>query len=305
MKFKSVCLIVIVIIASCAIVSASNTISSGGNNEGVNATVFGIFNVQGDIATYVDIFIDENASVSSQVKIVDTDGVIHEVSGSGMNELGGDKYIPVGAGRYICPYYPENPIKIKYATVESTVRGEYARYNKELTPFLINLSEVPSITFPSVEDSYAVYSLNYSLNATSNTTIHNISIIPYRFYQIAYKNDGDIRWVLGMRLENIGANPQSIKPSDFKFEDQYGWKYEANMWSPYNFNEEGSTFFNYDLAHPTDSDKNPINILPGEMLRVALRFGEVSMLSIPSALEYMNGSIKMGNVTSKIVPGPE
>ena len=304
MKFKSACLIAITIIASFAIVSALNTNTTlvGGNNEGVNATVFGIFKMSGDSTTYVDVFIDANASVSSQVKIVDTDGVIH--SGSDMNKLSGDKYIPGVAGRYICLYYLENPIKIKYARVESTshVRGEYERYDKELTPFLINLNETPSTTFPSVGyDGYVVYSLKYSLDAASNTTIHNISIIPDKFYQIAY-DKGVIGWVLGMKLENIGANPQSIKPSDFKFEDQYGWKYRANMWLPYNFNEEGNTFFNYELATATDSDKEPIKILPGETLRVALRFGEVSMLSMPSALEYINGSMKINNVTSEIVP---
>ena len=52
------CLISIAIIASLAIVATSNSNRVGGNNEDVNATVFGIFNVLGDSATYVDVFIE-------------------------------------------------------------------------------------------------------------------------------------------------------------------------------------------------------------------------------------------------------
>ena len=293
MKFKSMCLISIAIIASLAIVAASNSNRVGGNNEGVNATVFDIFNVLGDSLTYVDVFIDANASVSAKVKLVDMNDVIYDMTGSGMNEL--------GDGRYICAFYPPDSTKIKYIRVESTVRGEYKRFDKELTPFLVKVNETPDIIEPHKSgdgifegDQKKTLIEFYSSNVTSNSTINNISISPEKIYLTeAGYGKYEVSWVLGMKLENRGLNPQVINSEDFNFEDQYGWKYRPVGFMSYNPN---AVIYWY-MANRESIDRK-FTLLPGEALWKGLIFNKISAISMPDLLEYMNEGIKMDNVTS-------
>lgn len=305
-------LAIAIIATSFAMASVSTPIRTGGNGEGVNATVLGIFVVlhedpRFEPTLYVDAVIDTNfggklgnvpmmlyggkrsveRSDLVSLKIVDTNDVIHDMgSTSNIIAFDSDK---LNHSRYI--FTLSTPVKMKHLRFEvskmnSTSFGWIAQ-----TPFLVGVNETPDIAMPY--PNWDIYTKDV-LNAIPSFTINNISITSEKIYLTSEYPHCTVGWVLGLKLENQGSKPQLVNYKDFEFEDQYGWKYRPRGFTSYDpiENYQGNNIFRI------NRQPDELNLLPREALRVGLMFESISAISMPHTLEYMNQSMKFENVTA-------
>lgn len=295
-------ILAIVVIASYAMVSEAIAIQTSGNGEGVNATVLGTFVLlQEDPRDMsylcVDVVLDNGAGARLDgAKIIDTDNIIHN---SDRYTTTLDSYLldhmnkflglvsQEGRSRNIFVYDYADTFKIKNVRFETYKRSENNPNKREQTaPFLVKLNETPDVIFPYKSKDVYIMDL---LDVVPYSITDNMSITPEKFYLT--KDGGEwpwctVGWIMGMKLENNGSNPQLIKYEDFKFGDQYGWKYRPKWFTSFDPNESNP------LKIGKERQSDEITLLAGETLRIGLKFEGISALSMPCELEYKNQTIQ-------------